>query len=244
MNVSIHIVGRLIKSQLLGIMGARTHTTGIGRLIPLNGIRAFLATLAPVVVERDDFAELRCVSYIQFGLDFEPRINLLTQVKTGQAWVSSYDSACGLPSLVVVAPFAKKSESQGFSIAEVAAQLDIYTDAIYRVVKAGLLKHTNVAHRQYRINEQDFHEFNCQYVFVREIASKYSCNPTNLADKLRSAGIVPVHGPSIDNGLVYLFKRSDLESINIQEIVAARKYASTAGRRPLLTNKVGANRQI
>lgn len=230
LNISIHIVGQLIKHKLLRILAQRTHTTGVGRKITLNGLHEFMARLA-LSMPPDKTIEVKQISYVQFGLDFEPRMYLLSRVIAQQAWVAAYDAAYGLPSLIVAVPVEKEIKRNGLTVAEVASRLGIYTDAVYRVAHAGFLKHTRHEKRQLRISDEDFMEFNRRYVFVRELAQKVKCNPTNLADKLRSAGIEPIHGPSIDDGLVYLFRRNDIVNVDLDKIICDPKYTSTAGRR-------------
>jgi hypothetical protein len=123
-------------------------------------------------------------------------------------------------------------EDPGYSVAAVATQLGIYSNAIYRLMRAGLLMPDLPSSRKSaRFSQEIIDSFSAQYVFVKEVASRLGVNHTNLADRLRSLGIEPVSGPRIDSGLIYLFRRSDLEGIDETLLAPQVPYRSTAGRK-------------
>lgn len=49
--------------------------------------------------------------------------------------------------------------------------------------------------RQLQINVDHLHAFLRAFIFIRELAKPLACYATNLADKLISAGLKPVHVP-------------------------------------------------
>ena len=120
------------------------------------------------------------------------------------------------------------------TIREAAAQLGIYTDAVYRVVESGALPaaHRQVGRRvQYVLQRADVNQFQSDFVFVSELSRRYGVNPTNLADKISSAGPRPTSGPSIDGGLVYVFRRQEVEALDMEAVLAQKTYKSRSGRR-------------
>ncbi|HIC46205.1 MULTISPECIES: TniQ family protein [Methylophaga] len=122
------------------------------------------------------------------------------------------------------------SVSSGYiSVNTIASKIGIYTDAIYRTLEAGLLPF-KADGRKKLILIEDYERFNEQFVFIKEIASKHKCNPTNLADKLIDEGIRPISGPKIDNNIVYIFRRVDIENVDIKKIVSKNKYKANTGR--------------
>jgi hypothetical protein len=119
------------------------------------------------------------------------------------------------------------------TIEQVANHLSIYTDAVYRTVKTGLLPVTKskvnkalISH----VSKDDLARFMEKYVFVNEIAINYQCNSTNLADKIMDEGISPISGPGIDNNLLFIFKRSDIERLDIKMVIHKSGYQSRVGR--------------
>jgi len=152
--------------------------------------------------------------------------SVLSKVLGGDLDVVAVDPAIGVPSL----RFQKTARVDAsvppdsnirthLTVADCAAKLNIYTDAVYRTLEAGILRSTKVG-RRYFITQADFVDFTSRYVFVREVALALKVNPTNLAEKLMDAGVRPVSGPAIDGGLVYLFLRADLAGIDV--VKAAR----------------------
>lgn len=124
-------------------------------------------------------------------------------------------------------------EDPGYSVAAVATRLGIYSDAIYRLMRTGLLvPDVRSSLKSARFSQDVIDSFSARYVFVKEVASRLGVNHTNLADRLRSLGIEPVSGPGIDSGLIYLFRRSDLDGIDAKLLAPQVPYRSTAGRKP------------
>jgi hypothetical protein len=121
------------------------------------------------------------------------------------------------------------SDNGYLSVKEICTELNIYPDAIYRTLETGLLPFT-IKGRTKIVHQDDFHLFNRQYVFIKEIATQYKCNATNLADKLIDEGIEPVSGPKIDKNLVYVFRRGDIKDIDLEKIIKKDSYKSRTGR--------------
>lgn len=120
----------------------------------------------------------------------------------------------------------------GYSVAAVATRLGIYPDAIYRLMRTGLLvPDLRSSRKSARFSQEAFDSFSARYVFVKELANRLGVNHTNLADRLRSLGLEPVSGPRIDSGLIYLFRRSDLDGVNAELLAPQVPYRSTAGRK-------------
>lgn len=74
-------------------------------------------------------------------------------------------------------------------------------------------------------------EFNKLYIFSGTLALQYKCNPRTLSEKLISIGIKPFSGPKVDGGLIYLFKREDVNHLNLRKIDAIRNYPTNTGQK-------------
>lgn len=230
LNISNHVVRTLLNKGLLQQV-AIAHTTSFPdkRCVAIDGdsLVALQRLLTPTLAGEGNTT---CVSFSRFGIDHATRLELITTIKSGQTCVLAYDHRVGLPSLVLEKPIEPPRHDGTVSVKEAAQQLGIYTDAIYRAVKLGLIPHQTLPRRSVRIQVQDLALFHQKYVFVRELANMLACNATNLADRLISIGIQPVHGPTIDGGLVYVFLRADITPAVLGQVASAQSYQSRCGR--------------
>lgn len=127
--------------------------------------------------------------------------------------------------------------NDGFlSVKAAAEKLNIYNDAVYRSLKAGIIPHTTRG-RTKLIRSLDLEKFNHYYVFVTEIAKTHGCNPTNLADKIIDEGIKPASGPNVDGNLLNVFLRSDINKLDMHHIINKIKYDTNTGRKSKQTRK-------
>lgn len=230
LNVSNHVVRTLLNKGLLQQAPIAHTAPFLGkRCIAIDGdsLVAFQRLLIPTL---DGGTNTSGVSFSRFGIDHATRLELITTIKSGQTCVLAYDHRVGLPSLVLEKPVEPPPHDGTVSVKEAAQQLGIYTDAIYRAVKLGLIPHQTLPRRSVRIQTQDLALFHQKYVFVRELAKMLACNASNLADRLISIGIQPVHGPTIDGGLVYVFLRADITPAVLGLVATAQGYQSRCGR--------------
>ncbi|MDE1712702.1 TniQ family protein (plasmid) [Chromobacterium amazonense] len=230
LNVSNHVVRTLLNKGLLQQASlAPTQPFPDKRCVAIDGdsLVELQRLLTPARVGESNMTG---VSFARFGIDHATRLDLIKAIKTKETRVLAYDHRVGLPSLVLEKPTEPPSHDGTLSVKEAAQQLGIYTDAIYRVVKQGLLRHQTLPRRSVRIQAQALEAFHQKYVFVRELAKMLACNATNLADRLINVGIQPVHGPTIDGGLVYLFRRADITPAVLGQVATAPHYKSRCGR--------------
>ncbi|VEB42736.1 Helix-turn-helix domain [Chromobacterium violaceum] len=230
LNVTAHVVRRLIKKEaLIGL--ADTACTGRRRrqshMVSGESLARLQQALSPTTSSN---IQGKLVRFDHFGIDFATRLNLFKDVLNGSLAIRTFDPRVGLPSVELVIPEKQTNNPNRMNVGMAAKALGIYTDAVYRVAKAGLLRYEPYLRRQLLISIEDLQAFHREYVFVRELAQQLGCNATNLADKLMSAGVQPVHGPAIDGGLVYVFRRSKLDHLDLNTIAASRTYHSRCGR--------------
>ncbi|WP_083844250.1 TniQ family protein [Pseudogulbenkiania sp. NH8B] len=244
LNASTHVVRRLIKDGLLSEIlegsspNSRRHCD---TFVSYESLRQLQALLGQKTTQHENG---QLVSFDHFGIDFATRLNLLSGLKQRKAGVIAYDFCTGLPSLVLRrdCDYISAVPTQ-LSVRDAARALDIYPDAVYRLAKAGLLRYRPYCSRQLRIHVDDLHAFQRTYIFIRELAKQLACNATNLADKLMSVGLKPVHGPGVDKGLIYVFKREEVEAIDLTAIAAQRSYQSRCGRgHKLLVKRIESKR--
>jgi hypothetical protein len=133
--------------------------------------------------------------------------------------------------------YSDPSDWDHVSVSDAARAMGIYADALRRLAKAGLfpLERRRCPDGYYRdvIASSDLASFRDAYAFTGELAARANDTPQRFADKLEAEGIRPVSGPGIDRGLVYLFRRVDLDRVDWGTI-AARRGAPTRSGRPTI----------
>lgn len=125
------------------------------------------------------------------------------------------------------------------TLADAARELQIYPDALRRAGKAGLIsaKRVRCPDGYYRdsFGLSDWEKFTRTYVFGGELARLAGDDPRRFSEKIRDEGIEPVSGPGIDGGLVFIFKRHDVEKLDLKRVAEKRGYRTNCGRRDLKT---------
>jgi hypothetical protein len=120
------------------------------------------------------------------------------------------------------------------TLTDAARQAGMYPDAMRRAAKAGLIiaKRVRCPDGYYRdaFAILDWQHFASTYVFSGELAREAQDDPRRFSDKLKDEGIKPASGPGIDGGLVYIFKRTDVENLDLKRIAKKRGYRTSCGR--------------
>lgn len=123
----------------------------------------------------------------------------------------------------------------GYTIPDAAEKLKCLTDALRRVIKAGLLKAPRVrcpdGHHRQIVPIKELERFDACYVFSATLAKEVGDEPRRFAEKLMDEGVKPASGPGIDGGLMYVFRRNDLENIDIQVVARKTAYNKRCGRK-------------
>lgn len=210
-------------------------------LYHIDSVLALLDKLnSKVTSPPDDTRLISLQDYDTVGIQYRwPHANIIKQILEEDISIYAFKKSKGINSAtidfedLVNLNSIENIASNLLSIAEVAKKLGIYTDAIYRTVKAGLLNATkltvNKAIVSY-VTTDDLDLFTERFVFVNEIASKYDTKPTPLAAKIESEGVNPVSGPGIDNNLVYIFSRKEVEQLDIAAVIQKTDYQNRTGR--------------
>lgn len=118
----------------------------------------------------------------------------------------------------------------GLTVSAICEKLGMYPDAVYRLMTAGLLAFET--HPRGRIvTEEALSDFVATYAPISTLAKSLATNPRTLTAKIRSAGVEPVSGPSVDGGLIFVFRTVDLAELDLSEVAARSRYTTRAGRR-------------
>ncbi len=243
LNVSSHITKTLLRKEILTYAADNylAHRKRIDKQEVIDGksVARFLHRLSRL---SEPVQNGKIVRFDHYGIDHAKRLDLLTDIDGQYTRITAFDPALGLPSLSLCKMLKTVGENESLlSIRKAAEFLEIYPDAVYRLIKANILKTKALTKRQAGIEIKHLAEFRETYIFTHEIARKIMCNPTNLADRIISIGIFPIHGPAVDGGLIYAFRRKDITNEALQKINIAEAYQSRTGRGRKVIKQVNSN---
>ncbi len=117
---------------------------------------------------------------------------------------------------------------------QVAEKLGTYSEAVRFLRIKGWIEFRDrdlQGKKRFIAYRKDVIEFHQAYVLGGTIASQLGMNPTNLSEKLMALGVQPVAGPKLDGLLVYLFRRADIENVDLESLRIMEKYPTNAGRK-------------
>jgi hypothetical protein len=117
---------------------------------------------------------------------------------------------------------------------QVAEKLGTYSEAVRFLRIKGWIEFRDrdlQRKKRYIARRQVVDQFHQSYVLGGTIATQLGMNPTNLSEKLMALGVQPVAGPKLDGLLVYLFRRADIENVDLESLRFMEKYPTNAGRK-------------
>lgn len=142
--------------------------------------------------------------------------------------------ALGLKDIMVPPAQNPDTQSQYLKLNQVADLCDCHYENIRFAIHAGILPRVDPATCKGTtifVYEEQARSFHRQYCFAGAIARNLNLNPTNFAEKVMSFGVKAVSGPGIDGGLTYLFRRDDIDSLDIDRLLSLQSYETKAGRK-------------
>jgi hypothetical protein len=132
------------------------------------------------------------------------------------------------------------------ALPEVAQSLGVTDTAVRFLVKKNFL--IGQIHPSFRsfgtlVKNSDLEHFNSMYMLPSKIARDFGTESGYLTEALIEEGIHPVSGRKVDRGPLYIFRRSDVESVDMAGIVSSARWgnsmagkdASLKAKPPILT---------
>ncbi len=163
---------------------------------------------------------------------------VISGILSGEHNSAGYDISTGLNSLrfypngVLDAQY-DHSEADWLDITQIAERIGSYPEAVRSLIKRGWIpgeiRLIRGSQRFVALNSS-VEDFNQRYLLAGTFATQILENPRNIAEKLMTFGIAASAGPKIDGSLVYLFKRADLEQVDIPALKALKDYTTNTGR--------------
>ena len=111
-----------------------------------------------------------------------------------------------------------------FRVIGLIKELGLKSELVYFLVKKGLIKTTagNNGNQRCRIiTHKAISKFKSEFIFAKDAADEIGTSTKFLVNGLHNLGITPVSGRGIDLGPAYIFKRADLESINLKKVIGS-----------------------
>jgi predicted DNA-binding transcriptional regulator AlpA len=119
-------------------------------------------------------------------------------------------------------------------VTEAAKLLGLNSQGTYFLAKKGfLITKTTLGDRTHLlVTQESIKSFNAMYTPVAKLARMHKVGCYYFVKLLLSTGILPVSGPTVDGGIQYIFRREDLQKINVEELLASAKPKSHSICRP------------
>ncbi|WP_370307716.1 hypothetical protein [Sinimarinibacterium flocculans] len=231
----------LVRAGLLAAQPARPGRKTPEWLLPLSSIDSLFSRIRKTVRPLTADTAGTDVNLNQFasmprGAALGGIVGLVSAICEGRLLVQAEGDDVRFSALNVSTPsegpgVPASAQPRKVTVKELASAWGMYPDVIYRLMKAGLLAfNLGDDGRRKHVDRRDAASFESRYIVVTQLARTLRVNPTNLSDRLIDAGLVPVSGPKVDKGLVYVFRRDDLSRLNLREVLSRPTYRSRAGR--------------
>lgn len=131
------------------------------------------------------------------------------------------------------------------TIKEARSTLGTSRYVIDRLLDLGYLTHANESLGIRKlITRESARRFDKSFIAVDALAKQWAVNSTNLGEKLGTLGIRRVPGPSIEDGGVTMYRRSDLAGISAQDIRNITRYKAKTGRKWVVRIAGGASPRL
>lgn len=215
------------------ILVAEQQTKSRGKTVTLSSINELLILFTSTARPKASYKSLAEV----IGKHSNNQITFVNFIKLAKAKKVKFygvNISLGILSVRLCTKFFKNKKNDYMTITDVAKLCDVHKETIRFAIKGGILECVDSPKTKGTtkfIEETIAHSFNEKYVFAGKFAKDNKCNQSTMAMKLMAFGITPVSGPSIDAGLSYLFKRSDLSSLDLDEIIKMKNYPTKTGRK-------------
>jgi DNA-binding transcriptional MerR regulator len=128
------------------------------------------------------------------------------------------------------------------SIRQISKQLKVTQTAVRFLAKKGLIKAEKCESAPCAgilVRRDEFDLFNESYLLARELAANHRTSPVYMVNLLSERNVRPVTGPNVDGGRIYLFKRGDVEPLDVVAILKeGRKRGAAVKKRLEARNSV------
>lgn len=122
----------------------------------------------------------------------------------------------------------QRKPSNTMTSAEAAKLLGTYHAVVADLVEHGILRAPRKSeNHRLLIEKESINTFHNEYILVGVLAKKFGMNSTNLAEKLASLDLMPAPF----DALVTIYRRVDLEGVDVEAVKAVTTYKTETGRK-------------
>ena len=230
LGISLDLTQKLIDSSILEM---RQQAKNCLQTVTLSSINELLILFTSTAKPKASYKTLAKVigKHSNNKITF---VNFIKLVKANKIKYSGVDISSGLLSVRVHIKPIKTKIYDYLTITDVAKICGVHRESIRFAVWCGVLKRIDSEETKgtsIYIEKNVAINFNEIYIFAGKVAKENNCSNSSLAMKLIASGIKPVSGPGIDNGLTYLFKRSDISSLDMNKVIKMKNYPTNTGRK-------------
>lgn len=230
LGISMHLTRNLISS---GIISAEKKTNNSCWKIQFSSINVLLFTLNQASKEKDENSPIDKVIEQKDKSSFA---RIIKEVISGKRESFGFDISRGIGSLLVGSKKTRPKDnnklmSNYVTISQLADLCGVHYENIRFTIKSGFIKSSVKSGGRILIPNKEAKQFRDTYDFAGAFARKQEMNPRNIAEKLMAYGLQPVSGPSIDGGLTYLFRKYELQALDISVLKEMNNYPTKTGRK-------------
>jgi len=133
----------------------------------------------------------------------------------------------------VAASLAAENSYKFLTLEEAAIRLGVYPEAVRRACSLDLFQPAAIKGLQGRIllPAEAVDHFSENFVFVGQLAVDLDLPRTTLSAKLLHLNVLPISGPTVDGGLVTVYRQADVNSEVRASLRVLTHYKSNAGRK-------------
>ncbi len=124
---------------------------------------------------------------------------------------------------------AVKKRGDRLTLREVAKLLTTKHEEVVLLTKRKLLFAEEAAEGRggtWAITQSEFDRFTSEYMNVGQIAEIFCTSSKGISKRLIGSGVEPVSGPTVDGGLIYFFRRGDIEALDLAAILPKAKISN------------------
>jgi TniQ len=110
-----------------------------------------------------------------------------------------------------------------FTTSEIASQLRVTLEAVYSLLNQNILPSIRTSDSISLIPKGDLDNFNAKYIFTSKVARSLGTESTHLSNLLIEEGLQPISLQRANGSYRYLFKKSDLDLLDLDKLLVIGK---------------------
>ncbi len=242
LGLNVYLTDGLINNSVLEI---KQHAKKRRITVSISSINELLILLTSTAKQNESYKTLAEVIG-KSSINKTTFVNLIKQIKAKEIEFSGVNISSGILDVRVCIKPVEVNSYDSFTMTDIAKMCGVHRESIRYAVWCGVLERIDAQETKgttIYIEKRVAIRFNEKYIFAGKLAKENNCSRSSLAMKLIASGVKPVSGPGVDKGLTYLFKRSDISSIDMNKVIKMKNYPTNTGRKKKSPKNKNANKQ-